>query len=80
MAHMTHHNAQWHTQLITMHKKSLTTHNLYTHLYDWEDVNEIKPLYLVRLDAVRTLHLGQHTHYLLRKSTAKRRDSVVTVT
>jgi hypothetical protein len=46
-------------------------------LYDWEDVNEIKTLYLVRLNAVGTLHLRQYAYYLLCKGTAKRRASIV---
>jgi hypothetical protein len=60
-----------------MHNEVADEHALYTHLYDWEDVDKVKTLYLVRLNAVGTLHLGQYAHYLLRKRTANTRASVV---
>ena len=42
------------------------------YLNDWVDVDEVQPLDLVGLQAVRTLHARQDCHYLLSQSTTRR--------
>lgn len=48
-----------------------------SHLNHWENVDEIQPLDLMRLQAMRTLHLREHRHYFLRQSSAKTKQSAL---
>lgn len=43
-----------------------------SHLYHREDVDEIQPLDLMRLQTMRTLHLREHRHDFLSQSSAER--------
>lgn len=62
-----------HKPSVVPYYKTLMSRN--THLYHWKYMNEIQPLDLMRLLAMRALHFGQNKHNLLCGSAAKRYTS-----